>query len=123
MIPGNFDLPSLVWSDTWLGVPSIVVIDSATNLPPADDLASVVMDLRPINKSTPRVTQTLSTANGEIIITSASGWQIEIPAQTLLVPRPDTVDDYRYSMQFTDVNGLVQTYLAGSFKVILEPTR
>lgn len=123
MVPGEFQLPTLIFGDTWLGVPSITVLDSATNLPPADDLASVVMDLRRANKSNPRVTQTLSTANGEIVITSASGWQIEIPAQDLTVPRPDTVDEYRYSLQFTDVNGLVQTYLAGSFKVILEPTR
>lgn len=123
MMPGLYPpIINLTYGDTWVGIPLIQIINNVTNAPPSDNVASVVMTFRNL-KSAHRVAFTLSSADGTIVITNANNWTFEVPVQTLPVPKPDTEDQFWWSMQFTDVNDVVQTYLEGPFSVFINSSR
>lgn len=104
---------SFVEGDTWGGIPSLTIRVDGTA--PSDDLASVKMQFRTAPTSAETLAQ-LSSAGGSITITSASDWEIEVPAQELLLYANRT--PYFWALQTTDINGIVQTYLQGTIQVL-----
>lgn len=124
MVPGIYNLPSLTYGDTYYGAGPFQILETATQLPPTVDLASVKMEFRQVATS-PRIAFTLSTADSTITLMSANNWIFEIPQQTLTIalPNPQPENLYHYSCQTTDVNGNIMTPFAGQFIVTLFPTR
>ncbi len=111
MIPGTSPALdssiSFVCTDTWPGIPSISITVSGS--PPAANVSSVKMEFRTNAESSDTLLE-LTSAAGDILITSAANWTFSVPAQDLDLP----AGTYTWGFRTTDVNGVKQTYLAGT---------
>ena len=117
MTPGAYTLPAFTHGDTWDGVPTITItIDDAA---PSTALSSVRMHFRTTAAQKGSPLLELTSAAGDITITSAANWIISIPAQSLDLP----VGTLYYDIEFTDTAGTITTYLSGTITVAQDVTR
>lgn len=117
MIPGTsaaLDASlAFVEGDTWGGVPSTSYLVDGT--PPSDDLASVKMEFR-AGLTSSETLISLTSADGDITITSAANWEFTVPAQSLALLFAQS--PYTWAIQTTDISGVIQTILKGNIEVL-----
>lgn len=116
MIPGTSTelnaLMSFVEGDTWGGIPSITI--TVDGVAPSTDASLAVLEFRRSPQERD-VAAALSSADGEIVITSANDWEFTVPSQNIPTLRRGR---YVWGFKTTDVSGAVQTYLQGSIEVL-----
>ena len=108
--PANIALPDIVRGDTWDGI-SVGFNTSGTLL--ADPLVSVRMAFS--EADTDIDTLMLTSAAGQIVITSASDWQFTVNAIT---PFPLPAGTFYWNIETTDSAGSIKTYLVGTILII-----
>lgn len=115
MSPTQVTLDPMVRGDTWLGIPSLgpITIDGQ---PPSAAVASArmyfrrsVLDISPAYelRSSP------GSGEGAVSIDDAAAWVFSVPAQ----PLPLAPGKWKWDMEFTDANGFVYTFYAGTQQV------
>jgi hypothetical protein len=102
-------MPPALRGDTWPGITSITI--TTNNVPVSLSGASIKMQLRE-DLDAPVVLE-LSTANGGITITNPLSGIFQIPPQIIDIP----FDTYNYDIQVTFPNGVIKTYIAGTWVI------
>jgi hypothetical protein len=110
MTPGEVTLSSYTYGDTWNGIAEITVAVGGN--PPAENLASVEMELRPRN--IPSKQAKLLASPDDITITNAANWVISIPAQDLALG----AGKYDWYLTTVDAGGTRKTYVKGTIEVL-----
>jgi hypothetical protein len=105
----TYNIPSHRRGDTWDGINSITI--NVNGSPINLTNATVKMEFRQDLDSP--VALTLSTTDGSIVITNAAGGVISIPPKKIEVP----FAKYLYDLQVTFANGVVKTYMSGTWEI------
>lgn len=109
-----YDIPKHKRGDTWVGINNIVI---ATNGAPVDLTgATIRMDFRKSIDSPAALT--LSTSNNSIIITQPTQGAFTIPPRIIEIP----FGIYLYDLQVTYPNGVVLTYIEGTWEIVADIT-
>lgn len=108
--PAIVYLTPIVEGDTWDG---IAVTFSSTGTAFDSALDSVTMDFRTL---TGVVTQTLTSAGGEITIDDANAWEISVPE--IVLSLSDGV--WHWSITTTDSAGIIKTRVIGTLQILPE---
>lgn len=113
MLPGRnpaFDATlAFVEGNTWGGIPAISIL--VANAPPAAAVSSVVMQFWAPGQTGHLIA--LTSAGANIVITSAANWTFVVSAQTLNL----AAGTYNWAIQFTDINNVIEDYMAGTIEV------
>jgi hypothetical protein len=109
-----YNIPSHRRGDTWDGINSITI--NVNGVPINLTNADVKMEFRQSLDSP--VVLTLSTADNSIIIVNALNGNIQIPSKKIEVP----FGKYFYDLQVTYPNGIVKTYMEGSWEIVADIT-
>jgi len=110
----KYDIPKHRRGDTWPGINSITI---ATNGVPVNlTNATIKIDFRR-DIDTP-VALTLSTTNGDIVITQPLQGTFSILPKLIEIP----FGTYMYDLQVTFANGVVTTYMEGSWEILADIT-
>jgi hypothetical protein len=110
----TYNISSHRRGDTWDGINSITI--SVNGSPINLTGATVKMEFRQSLDSP--VALTLSTTNNSILITNAVGGVIQIPAKKIEIP----FAKYLYDLQVTFSNGVVKTYMSGTWEITADIT-
>jgi len=111
--PPKIKLSPIVYLDTWGG---LTVSLSTTGAALDSNLASVRMFFR---DSADAVGLELTSADGEITITDANAWTFAVAAVN---PFPLAVKKWYWSIETTNVAGIVKTRMIGTKEVIEDAT-
>jgi hypothetical protein len=119
IIPTKLPLFTFVEGDKWGGIPTISILvgpPEGPMLPPDLPLELVTMRFKRTGNGAAEIVA-LSSADNEITIVSAAGWDVTVPAQ--IVPLL-TAGKWTWQMRFwTDsADGDPLTYLAGDTTVL-----
>jgi len=109
----NIPLPWTITSNTWDGLTWALTSVDAADTRFAAVLSSVRFQLQ---DSTGAAALTLSSAvSGEITITTATAnaWSVTVESRILTLAG----GIYSYGMEFTDADGVIKTYLAGTLEI------
>lgn len=108
--PAIVNLTPIIEADTWDG---IAVTFTSNGSAFASTLAYVTMDFR-----TPAglLTQTLSSADGEITIDNAATWEINVPEIVLSLGD----GTWHWSITTTDSEGIIKTRVIGTLPILPE---
>jgi hypothetical protein len=105
----TYNIPDHRRGDTWDGINSITI---SVNGSPINLVgATIKMEFRQSLDSP--VVLTLSTADNSIIIFNALNGNIQIPPKKIEIP----FGKYFYDLQVTYSNGVVKTYMEGSWEI------
>lgn len=116
MTPAKLPLTPFTEGDTWDGIPSITVTVGPTGgpfVPPTSALSTVTLRFKKAG-AVPSAVVELSSAEGEITISSSVNWQVAVAAQ--IIPEL-TAGKWTWRMRFTNAAGKKITYLADEFTV------
>ena len=105
----SYIMPSALRGDTWPGISSITITISGT--PVSLSAASIKMQLREDLDSP--VALELSTNNNLIVITNPLSGVFQIPPQIIDIP----FGTYNYDIQVTFPNGVITTYITGTWQI------
>jgi len=108
--PAHITLPDIVRGDTWDGI-TVGLSTDGTLLD--DPLASVRMSFSAAGTDVDALM--LTSAAGQIVITSAAEWRFTVNAIT---PFPLPVGTFYWNIETTDSGSSIKTYLAGTILVI-----
>jgi len=108
--PANIPLPDIVRGDTWDGITASLSTDGTLL---ADSLVGVRMSFKGPDSDAEALM--LTSAAGQIVITSAANWRFTVNPIT---PFPLTVGTFSWNIETTDSGGSIKTYLAGTILVI-----
>jgi hypothetical protein len=111
----TYVIPKHRRGDTWNGINSIVITSdgSPVNLTGA----SIKMELR--EDIDAPVALTLSTEDGTIVINDPLQGTLTIPPILIDIP----FGNYLYDLQITFANGVVKTYLLGTWEIVADITK
>lgn len=111
----TYNIPNHRRGDTWAGISSITILVSST---PVNLTNSVVkMEFRQSIDSP--VALTLTTANSSIVLSGApTNGTIQIPPIKIEIP----FAKYLYDLQVTYPNGVVKTYMSGTWTILPDIT-
>jgi hypothetical protein len=110
-----YNIPSHRRGDTWAGIGSLTIFvnSSALNLQGSD----IKMEFRQSIDSP--VALTLSTQTSSIIINQTTLGLIQIPPKLIEIP----FGEYFYDLQITFPNGVVKTYMSGTWEITPDITQ
>jgi len=110
----TYTIPPHRRGDTWDGILSISI--NINGVPVNLSNSNVKIEFRESIDSP--VVLTLSTANGGVIITNASQGTLQLPSRIIEIP----YGKYLYDLQVTFANGVVKTYMSGTWEIIPDIT-
>jgi hypothetical protein len=108
-----YNIPSHRRGDTWGGINSITFTVNGSALPLTG--AAVKMEFREDIDAPPILT--LSTETSSIVIGQAPG-VLQIPPKLINIP----FGKYQYDLQITFANGVVKTYMSGTWEIVPDIT-
>jgi len=111
----SYNIPPALRGDTWPGIVSITI--QTSGVPVSLSGASIKMQLR--EDIDAPVALELSTDNGLIINTKPLSGTFQIPPQIINIP----FGTYNYDIQVTFPNGIVTTYIAGTWLITPDITQ
>lgn len=111
----TYNIPSHRRGDTWDGISSIVI--TSNGQPVNLTSAAIKMELRE-DIDAPAVF-TLSTTDSTIVITNPAQGTFTIPPILVDIP----FGKYLYDIQITFANGVVKTYVDGSWEITADITK
>jgi hypothetical protein len=109
-----FVIPNHRRGDTWAGFESFII--KVNNTPVDLTNASIKIDFRKQIDSP--VALTLSTANGSVVLSNPSQGIFSIPPRIINIP----FGIYLYDIQVTYPNGVVTTYVEGTWEIVADIT-
>jgi hypothetical protein len=109
-----YDIPKHRRGDTWDGINSIVITSDGSPINLVE--ASIKIEFRE-DVDAP-VALTLSTEDNTIVVTDASQGTFTIPPILVDIP----FNKYLYDLQVTFANGVVKTYLSGTWEIVADIT-
>jgi hypothetical protein len=110
----TYDIPSHRRGDTWDGINSVAI--NSNDQPINLTGAAIKMELR--EDIDAPATFTLSTTDNTIVITNAAQGTFTIPPILVDIP----FGKYLYDIQITFANGVVKTYVEGTWEIVADIT-
>jgi len=111
----NINLTPVIYGDTWDGLSDISFTSDGTAF--SSELSSVRMFFKDSDGATGLE---LTSAGGDIIITSASGWEFYVDAITNM---PLAVGTWFWSIETTDAQNVRKTRIGGTLEILDDATR
>lgn len=112
--PVHIELSPVVVNDTWPGLSECKFQSDGDAF--SLNLSSIRMHFRDSDNV---VVRQLTSTNGGITIESAANWQFTVNPITTLTFNADT---YYWSIETTDANGTIKTYVTGTLEVLVDAT-
>lgn len=112
MKPGKLTLEPFTEGDSWDGIPAFTL--TVNGVPPASPIDTVTMRFKK-SGSQPSEIITLSSADDEITIVDAAGWEIEVPQQ---IVAGLTYGKWDWRIRITDDEGVIKTYVADTIEIL-----
>lgn len=112
--PVHIELSPVVINDTWGGLTDCRFTSNGNAF--SSNLANVRMHFR---DSENVLIREMTSTNGGVTIDNASNWQFTVNPITSLTFNPGT---YYWSIETTDLNGKIKTYVSGTLQVIHDAT-
>lgn len=109
-----YNIPPHRRGDTWPGINSITIVVNDT--PISLSGAAIKMEFREDIDAPPVLT--LSTSDNSIVIGAQPG-VIIIPPKLINIP----FGKYQYDLQITFINGVVKTYMSGTWEIVPDITQ
>ena len=108
-----YNIPPHRRGDTWPGINSITIVVNNNPLPLSGSVAK--MEFREDIDAPPVLT--LSTLDNSIVLSATPG-VIVIPPKLINIP----FGKYQYDLQVTFANGVVKTYMSGTWEIVPDIT-
>lgn len=97
--------------DNWDGLPAVTLL--INDLTPAVAIASAELIFFNAEKG-PDTPELMLTSPTKITITSAAGWEIEVPPQVLALP----LGEWTFRLRIIDAEGIKKTFGTGTLQIL-----